>query len=406
MPSGCRIKSGMTTKTLYTQILIKGEKMKVEYSYLKEQFKNPEPILKAMKDQLKRCQFTFGPEMIEFEKRFAGLIKTKYAIGVGTGTDALFLPMKALGIGTGDEVISAPNSFIATTGAIVATGARPVYVDVLDDFTINADLIEDAITKRTKAILPVHYTGAPANMPKIMRIAKKYNLPVIEDACQSISAAINGRPAGTFGIAGGFSLHPLKNLNVWGDGGIVVTNSRKMRDKILLLRNHGLKGRDEVEIFGYNSRLDTIQAIVGNFLIKQANWITNKRIENANRLDKALSELPDYITLPPRRKGYRHVYHLYMFFAKKRDQLLRHLINNGIEAKVHYPIPLHLQRAARYLGYKKGDFPVTERHCKTIITLPVHQHLTESQIDYMIDKIKEFYKSPHPPFRKGGRGGI
>jgi len=368
------------------------KKVKVEYSYLKEQFAHPEPILQAMKDQLKRCQFTFGPEMIEFEKRFAKLINTPYAIGVGTGTDALFLPMKALGISAGDEVISAPNSFIATTGAIVATGARPVYVDVLDDFTINPDLIEAAITPRTKAILPVHYTGCPADMPKIMAIAKKYNLPVIEDACQAISASINKKVVGTFGITGGFSLHPLKNLNVWGDGGIIVTNSKKMRDKLLLLRNHGLKGRDEVEIFGYNSRLDTIQAVVGNYLIRQANWITNKRIENAKRLDKALSEISDYVTLPPRRKGFKHVYHLYMFFAQKRDRLLSYLLKNGIEAKVHYPIPLHLQKASRYLGYKKGDFPVTEAQCKSMITLPVHQHLTDGQTNYMIDKIKAFYK--------------
>ena len=368
------------------------KKMKVDYSYLKQQFADSGPILKAMKDQLKRCQFTFGPEMIEFEKKFGKLIGTKHAIGVGTGTDALFLPMKALGIGPGDEVISAPNSFIATTGAIVATGARPVYVDVLDDFTINADLIEAAITKRTKALLPVHYTGAPVDMPKIMKIAKKYNLPVVEDACQSIGAAINGKLVGTFGVAGGFSLHPLKNLNVWGDGGVTVTNSAQMRDKLLLLRNHGLHGRDEVDIFGYNSRLDTIQAIVGNYLIKQANWITNQRIKNANKLDKALSELSGYITLPARKKGFKHVYHLYMFYAKKRDQLLSYLLKNGIDAKVHYPIPLHLQKAAHYLGYKKGDFPVTEAQCKAIITLPVHQHLTDSQVNYMIDKIKAFYK--------------
>jgi aminotransferase EvaB len=366
--------------------------MKVKYSYLEEQFANSDDIFRAMKYQLKRCQFTFGPEMIEFEQRFAKLIGAKYALGVGTGTDALFLSMKALGIGPGDEVITAPNSFIATVGAIVATGARPVYVDVTDDFNINPNLIEASITPRTKAVLPVHYTGNPADMPRIMAIARKYSLPVIEDACQSIGAAIDGKLVGTFGIAGGFSLHPLKNLNVWGDGGIVVTNSKKIADKLLLLRNHGLKGRDKVEIFGYNSRLDTIQAIVGNYLIKKMNWITNKRIDNARKLDKALSGLSDYVTLPPRRKGFKHVYHLYMFYAKKRAQLLAYLLKNGIEAKIHYPIPLHLQKASRYLGYKKGDFSVCEAQCKSIITLPVHQHLTDSQISYMIDKIKDFYK--------------
>jgi dTDP-4-amino-4,6-dideoxygalactose transaminase len=368
-------------------------KMKVEYSYLKQQFGKPDKIFKAMKDQLKRCQFTFGQEMEEFEKRFAALIGTKYAVGVGTGTDALFLSMKALGVGPGDEVISAPNSFIATTGAIVATGAKPVYVDVCDDFNINPDLIEAAITPRTKAILPVHYSGNPADMQKILAIAQKHKLIVVEDACQSIGGAINGKLVGTFGIAGGFSLHPLKNLNVWGDGGVVVTDSKELREKLLLLRNHGLQGRDEVEIYGYNSRLDTIQAIVGNFLIKDVDWITDNRIKNALFYDKELAKLSGYVTLPPRRKGFKHVFHLYMFYATRRDELLSFLIENGIEAKVHYPIPLHLQKAASSLGYKEGDFPVTEAQCKSIITLPVHQHLTHKQKRYIIDKIREFYKA-------------
>lgn len=366
--------------------------MNVSYSYLKEQFADSEEIFNGLREQLNRCQFTFGQELKEFEDKFANLCKAKYALGVGTGTDALMLSMKVLGIGPGDEVITVPNSFIATVGAIVATGARPVFVDVTDDFTINPDLIESTITNKTRALLPVHYTGAPADMPKITEIAKKYNLPVIEDACQAIGSAIDGKPVGTFGIAGGFSLHPLKNLNVWGDGGIMVTNSKEMQDKIFLLRNHGLKGRDEVEIFGYNSRLDTIQAIVGNYLIRQVDWITNKRIENAQKYDQAFSELSEYISLPPRKSNVKHVYHLYMFRAKDRDRLLNYLIENGIEAKIHYPIPIHLQNAAKHLGYKEKDFPVCEAQCKSIITLPVHQHLTDDQIYYVIETIKKFYK--------------
>lgn len=365
--------------------------MQVRYSYLKEQFKDSEEIFKGLREQLTRCEFTFGPELTEFEGRFAKLIGAKYAIGVASGTDALFLSMKALGIGTGDEVITTPSTFIATVGAIAATGARPVFVDSNGEFNIDPDIIEKAITPKTKAILPVHYAGCPSDMPRIMEIARKHKLHVIEDACQAIQAAINGKLCGTFGISAGFSLHPLKNLNVWGDGGIVVTSSKEIYDKIILLRNHGLHGRDEVEVFGYNSRLDTIQAVVGNCLIKQVDWITDKRIENAKRYDDALNKLIDFIKVPPRRKGIRHVYHLYMFHAKDRDSLLDYLIKNGIEAKVHYPIPLHLQNASKGLGYKEGDFPVCESQCKSIITLPVHQHLKDEEISYVIEKIREFY---------------
>ena len=367
--------------------------MKVRYSYLVEQFANSEEILKDLKDQLTRCEFTFGAELHEFELKFAALCQVKYAIGVGTGTDALFLSMKASGIGPGDEIITAPNTFIATVGAIVATGARPVFVDVNEEFNINPNLIEDAITKKTKCILPVHYAGAPADMHRIMEIAKKYDLPVIEDACQAISASINGQLTGTFGVSGGFSLHPLKNLNVWGDGGVIVTHSQKMYDKLILLRNHGLKNRDEVEVFGYNSRLDTIQAIVGNHLIRDIEFITNARIRNALKYDSAFSDLSDFIAFPPRKPNVKHVYHLYMIEAEDRDKLLTYLIENDIEAKIHYPIPIHLQEAAKSLGYKKGDFPVCEAQSKSIITLPVHQHLPDDQISYVIDSVRKFYKT-------------
>ena len=367
--------------------------MRVNYSYLREQFvTNSEPILRDIKALLESTQFTLGPPVAEFERAFASIIGTTHAVGLGTGTDTLWLPLKALGIGPGDEVISAPNSFIATTGAIVASGARPVYVDVAEDFNIDPDRIETAITPRTKAILPVHYAGSPAKMPRIMEIAQRHNLPVVEDACQAIGAAIDGRRAGTWGVAGGFSLHPLKNLNVWGDGGVAVTGSSEMAAKLRLLRNHGLATRDDVEMFGYNSRLDTLQAIVGNHLIKEFDAITEARIDNARRLDEGLAGLAPEVTLPPRSENARHVFHLYMFEARSRDKLLRHLLDREIEAKVHYPIPLHLQPAARHLGYKAGDFPVTERQAGRIITLPVHQHLTADQIDYMIETVRSFYR--------------
>lgn len=365
--------------------------MKVKYSYLEEQFKDHGAIFDDIDELIKTGDYTLGKPVQEFEQKFADLVGARYAVGVNSGTDALFLSLKAIGVGAGDEVITTPNTFIATVGAIVASGARPVFVDVTDEFTIDPVLIEEAITPMTKAIMPVHYAGHPADMMEIMDIAKKHALPVVEDACQAISAAINNRCAGTFGATGCFSLHPLKNLNVWGDGGIIVTDSEEMHDRLILLRNHGLQNRDIVEIFGYNSRLDSLQAVVGNHLIKDIHKITETRIKWAKKFDQALSELGDFITIPERQSNKRYVYHLYMIMVKNRDKLLSYLIENGIEAKVHYPIPLHLQPASARLGYKEGDFPVTESQCKSIITLPVHQHLTEEQTDYIIEKIKEFY---------------
>jgi len=365
--------------------------MQVKYSYLEEQFKNPKSILDEIAKLVQSTDYTLGYPVEEFEEKFAKLIGTQYAVGVNSGTDALFLSLKAIGVGVGDEVISAPNTFIATVGAIVAAGAKPVFVDVLDDYTIDPQLIERAITPKTKALMPIHYAGHPAGMPDIMAIAERHGLPVIEDSCQSITAAIDNRCVGTYGISGGFSLHPLKNLNVWGDGGIIVTNSEEMRDKLVLLRNHGLKNRDEVQIFGYNSRLDSLQAVVGNYLINDIDKITETRIKWANTLDAGLAGLNEFITIPERKPDRRYVYHLYMLMVKERDKLLEYLLKNGIEAKVHYPIPLHLQEAARHLGYKKGDFPVVEAQAKSIITLPVHQHLRREQIDYMIEMIHKFY---------------
>jgi dTDP-3-amino-2,3,6-trideoxy-4-keto-D-glucose/dTDP-3-amino-3,4,6-trideoxy-alpha-D-glucose/dTDP-2,6-dideoxy-D-kanosamine transaminase len=240
--------------------------------------------------------------------------------------------------------------------------------------------------------MPVHYAGHAVDMDKVMDIAKKHNLHIVEDSCQSISAKFNGKNVGTFGITGAFSLHPLKNLNVWGDSGIIVTDSDEMCYKLRLIRNHGLVNRDVVEIFGVNSRLDSLQAIVGNHLIKDIHFITEKRIQWAQKYDDELSTLSKFITIPERRKNKRYVFHLYIMLVQRRDELLDYLNSNGIEAKVHYPIPLHLQPAAKYLGYKQGDFPVAEAQAKSILTLPVHQHLTEDQVDYVISKIKEFYK--------------
>ncbi len=366
--------------------------MKINYSYLNEQFKNPDPILDDIKKLISSGDFTLGYPLTEFENNIKDYLGVKHAVGVGTGTDALFLILKALEITNGDEVITAANTFFATIGAIAATGAKPVFVDSDNSFNIDPEKIERAITTKTKAIMPVHYMGLPVNLNPIMEISKKHDLPVIEDSCQALGGKVDNKFVGTIGIAGGFSFHPLKNLNVWGDAGMIVTNSDTLYEKLILLRNHGLKNRDEMEIFGYNSRLDSLQAVVGNHLFKSFPEITENKIKNANLCNSELVELSDVITLPKVPSHIKHVYHLYMFLAEDRDNLLKHLQDNGIDAKVHYPIPLHLQNACRALGYKKGDFPVYEKQCEHYITLPMHQHLNAEQVMYMVNKIKEFYK--------------
>ena len=363
--------------------------MKVKYLNLPAQF-DVEAILGDIREELKSCRFILGPQVQEFESDFAKLCKTSYALGLNSGTDALFLAIKAVDIGPGDEVITVPNSFIATAAVIAAAGAKPVFVDVDEEYNMDANLIERAITPRTKAILPVHLTGNPADMPKIMSIAKRHKLFVIEDACQSVGATIDNKPTGSFGDFGCFSLHPLKNLNVWGDGGVITTNSKEFYEKLILLRNHGLKNRNEVEFLAFNSRLDTIQAIVAKRVMKKLDSVTEKRIENARKYNERLAGISEFVSTPTKKKNVKHVFHVYVIRAKRRDELATYLEKNGVETKIHYPIPIHLQKGCHYLGYKLGDFPVCEAQSKEILSLPVHQHLTDNEINYVVDKIKEF----------------
>lgn len=374
------------------QVLPRGRlDMQVNYSYLGRQFADVEPFLDDIRELVASADFTLGAVVRRFEERFAQLCGLPYAVGVGSGTDALILSMKALGIGAGDEVITTPNTFVATVGAIAMTGARPVFVDNNEEYNIDVDQIKEAITPRTKAILPVHLTGNPADMPSIIDIAKRHGLMVIEDAAQAILASIDGMPVGSWGETAAFSLHPLKNLNVWGDGGVIATRSPELYEKLMLLRNHGLATRDDVVMFGHNSRLDSLQAVVANRLLDQVHSITDQRIDNARRFDEGFADLGECIVIPPRRPNVKQVYHTYVIRVADRAKLLGYLHRNGIEAKVHYPIPLHLQQASKHLGYKPGDFPVCEEHCKTIISLPAHQHLTSEEIDYVIDHVRRFF---------------
>ena len=364
--------------------------MKVRYSYLRQQFENCDDLWDELRDFVETGDFTLGTPLLEFEKKFAKLIGVKYAIGVNSGTDAIKLSLRALGVGYGDEVITAANTFVATVGAIAELGAVPIFVDCNDTFCMDVEQVEKAITEKTKAIVPVHFTGYMTDMRKLLPIANRYQIPVVEDACQSILGAIDMKNAGTWGQLGAFSLHPLKNLNVWSDGGMITTNDETLVTQIRLLRNHGLVGRDTVEILGTNSRLDTIQAVVGNWLIPQTNEIATKRIENAAYYDKFLSKIKE-IEIPPRPLDFRIVYHLYIVFAEQRDMLLDYCLDNGIEAKVHYPTPIYRQPALSKYGYKEGDFPTTDRHAEQIITFPCDQHLNREEMDYVIKTVTKFY---------------
>jgi dTDP-3-amino-2,3,6-trideoxy-4-keto-D-glucose/dTDP-3-amino-3,4,6-trideoxy-alpha-D-glucose/dTDP-2,6-dideoxy-D-kanosamine transaminase len=365
--------------------------MKVRYSYLAQQFSDCDDLWDELKSFVPTGDFTLGKPLTEFEDRFASLIGTRFAIGVNSGTDAIKLSLKALGIGPGDEVITTANTFVATVGAIAETGATPVFVDCDDTFCMNVDLVEQVITERTRAIVPVHFTGYMTDMRKLVPLSEKYQLPLVEDACQSILGAIEGKNAGTWGVTGAFSLHPLKNLNVWSDGGLIVTDDENLAQQLRLLRNHGLSDRDTVSVLGCNSRLDTIQAVVGNWLIPKTEDIAARRISNAAFYDEHLGRL-DEIRIPPRPADFRIVYHLYIVFAQNRDSLLRHCIDNGIDAKVHYPVPIYRQPALSHLGHKTGDFPVTDGHTEAIITFPCDQHLSQGQLNFVVETVRNFYQ--------------
>ncbi|MDC3206098.1 DegT/DnrJ/EryC1/StrS family aminotransferase [Candidatus Pelagibacter sp.] len=378
-------------KNFYPRQYLRDNKLKIKHNYLSSQFANYKKILKDIEIVIKNNDFTLGKKVDEFEKKIATLLKTKYVVSLGSGTDALMLSLKALGIKENDEVITTPFTFYATIGAIVTAGARPVFVDVKDDYNIDVKKIESAITEKTKAIVPVHWAGRICDMDKIIKISKKFKIPIVEDACHAILAKNNTHLAGTFGSFGCFSLHPLKNLNVWGDGGFVLCANKKLYNKMKLLRNHGLISRDKNLLFGYNSRLDTIQAVVAINLLKKIKYITKSRIRNSYFLDTQFSNNKN-IFIPKRKKQLKEVYHLYhlRFKNKKiRDKILALLRQKGVDAKIHYPTSMHLQPAAKVYGYKKGDFPVAEILSDTSISLPVHEFVTKKNLRFMSKIILE-----------------
>lgn len=365
--------------------------MRVRYSPLAQQYADPEEIFDELRELVRSGDFTLGAPVAEFEALFAQTLGVRHAIGVGSGTDALKLPLRALGVGHGDEVITAANTFWATVGAIAEVGAKPAFVDCDDAFGLDLDQLEAAITPRTKAIMPVHLAGDALDMPRLMEIADRHGLPVVEDACQSLYAVAEGRRVGSFGIAAGFSMHPLKVINVWGDAGVVVTNDDAMADKLRLLRNHGLRNRDTMEILGYNTRLDSVQAVVGKWIVRRLPDIAARRAAAAAVYDAGFANLPG-VRIPPRNPRASHVFLLYILFSERRDELLAHCLANGVEAKVHYPVPVYRQPALAFLGHREGDFPVADRHAREVITFPVDQHLSQEELDYVVATVRDFHR--------------
>ena len=369
----------------------KKNNLKINHNYLSSQFSDYKKILNKIAKVVKRNDFTLGSEVNHFENNIKKLIKAKHVLAVGSGTDAILLSLKCLGIKEGDEVITTPFTFYATIGAIVTSGAKPVFVDVKEDYNIDPDLIEKKITKKTKAILPVHWGGKICDMKKISQISKKYSIPIVEDACHAILSKRFGKFAGNFGNMGCFSLHPLKNLNAWGDGGFIAIKNFKDFKKLSLMRNHGLVSRNKTLMFSYNSRLDTIQAVVANHLLKKLKNITKKRILNSKYLDKKLSFFNE-IQLIQRESNSTEVFHLYCLRVKnKKKEIVMKLKKNGIDVKVHYPVPMHLQPAAKNLGYKKGSFPITEKIAKETISLPVHEFISKKNLDKIISIFSKVY---------------
>ena len=347
-------------------------------------------LMPSIESVLASGSYINGEQVIALEKKIAKYCGAEYCVTLNSGTDALMTGLMALGIRPGDEVITPPNSFVASTAAIVHIGATPIFVDVLDDQLINTNQIEKVITSRTKAIMPVHLTGKMANMSTIFEIAKKYNLKIIEDCAQSIGSQLNGIHSGMYGDIGCFSTHPLKNLNACGDGGFIITNNKKVSKKISLYRNHGFVERNRVDRFGVVSRMDEIQAAILNYRIENLDSVIETRRMNAKIYQDKLNT--DFVDLPKDRRNEFNSYHTFVIQSEYRDALSDWLKLHGINSAIHYPCPIHLQPALKKLGIVSGNFPVAESQAKKILSLPIHQNLSSLDISRVVDTINEFFQ--------------
>ena len=358
--------------------------LKAQYAAIRDE------VMQAIGEVCEGQIFALGPAVAEFEKNIAAYCKSKHAIGVSSGTDALLVSLMALGVKSGDEVITTPFSFFATAGCVVRVGARPVFVDVEpDSYNIDTDAIEEKITEKTRAIIPVHLFGQLARMEAIMEIAERHNLAVIEDAAQAIGASRNGTLAGNFGDCGCFSFYPTKNLGGFGDGGLVTTNSDTLAEDIRTLRDHGQKPRYFYKVIGGNFRLDGIQGAVLNVKLKYLDDWNEKRRQNAALYDDLFAGSP--VGTPVIDPGNVSIYHQYTVTVPERDKLQKYLADNDIGSAVFYPKPLHLQDCFKQLGYKQGDMPVAERLCNEVLSLPVYPELSRREIEYVAGTILKFY---------------
>lgn len=363
--------------------------MKVPFLDLKA---HHEPIREqldaAIRDVIDAGAFAGGPFVAKFEKEFAAYCGAAHSIGVGNGTDALWFALLALGVGPGDEVITVPSTFMATAEAISFCGARPVFVDIDEvTYTMDVGLLEKAITPKTKAIIPVHLFGQCSDMDAILAIARKHGIPVVEDACQAHGATYKGRKAGTLGAAGAFSFYPGKNLGALGEGGGVVTNDADLAGKMQVLRDHGQSRKYHHTKIGWNGRMDGIQAAVLSVKLKQLNVSNVRRRSHALQYEQLLGGNEEVI-LPAQGRDNESVYHIYAVRVKDRDQVLRAMGERGISCGIHYPIPVHLQEAYRFLGRGRGSYPVAERCAGEFLSLPMYPELTLEQVRAVADELK------------------
>ena len=364
--------------------------MKVPFVDLKIQYQSiRDEIAIAIQRVLESCAFAGGQFVTQFEKEFASFCKSQFAVGVGSGTESLWLTLLALGVGKGDEVITVPNTFIATAEAISLCGAKPVFVDIDNEtYTMNPVLLEANITPRTKAIIPVHLFGQMADMDLIMELAKAHGLFVVEDSCQAHGAEYKkSRPAGSIGDAGCFSFYPGKNLGAYGEAGAVVTNNQKLAKKIKTLRDHGQLKKYQHTMIGWNARMDGLQGAILSVKLKHLSEWNEARRNKAKVYDKLLANIDGVVT--PKEADYaKHVYHIYAIRIQNRNKLITALADKGIQCGIHYPIPIHLQEAYRYLGLEKNSFPVAERCSRELISLPMFPELTKEQTKYVVREIK------------------
>lgn len=346
-------------------------------------------LVEAFLKVVRSGAYVMGPEVSEFETALANFCGVKHVLGVGNGTDSLIIALRAFDIGPGDEVITAPNSFIASAGAIAMVGAEIRFADVGPDYNIDPQKVEAAISPRTKAIMPVHLTGRPADMDAINEIAKRHNLRVIEDAAQAIGAKYRDRPVGSLGDVGSFSLHPLKNLQVFGDAGFLTTSDSELYERMKRLRNHGLIDRNTSTEWGLNSRLDTIQAALGLVQLKRLGKWTEEFRAIAGKYREGLK---DIVTVPTEFNHEYAVYHNFVILTDRRDELMSYLDNHGIDTKIHYPILLHRQPAADNLGFGVGSFPVAEDQVTKMLSLPIYPELRDDEVQRVINEIQKFFK--------------